>query len=157
MNLKDMSEEIAIEIELLESVIKEISSLRHDLADREPTVREKTAAGAFMAQFYGGIENILKRISLYHSVPMPSGDNWHADLFRRFCQPPYQTLPRLFDDQLALDIAPFRKFRHVVYHGYGFELDWNRMKEGLAGIDDVFNRFKQKLNEYLGGLEKKGK
>lgn len=157
MNLKDMREEIAIEIELLESVIKEISSLRYDLADREPTVREKTAAGAFMAQFYGGIENILKRISLYRSVPMPSGDNWHTDLFRRFCQPPYHTLPRLFDDQLASDIAPFRKFRHVVYHGYGFELDWNRMKEGLARIDDVFNRFKQKLNEYLGGLEKQGK
>ena len=92
MNLKDLREEIAIEIELLESVIKEISSLRHDLTEREPTVREKTAAGAFMAQFYGGIENILKRISFFHSVPMPSGDNWHTDLFRRFCQPLYKTM-----------------------------------------------------------------
>lgn len=154
MNPKDLREEIAIEIELLESVVKEISSLRRDLMDREPTVREKTAAGAFLAQFYGGTENILKRISLFNSVPMPAGDNWHTDLFRRFCQPPYQALPLLFDDQLALDMAPFRKFRHVVYHGYGFELDWDRMKEGLARIDDVFNRFKQKLNEYLNGLEK---
>src|SRR3990167_7190545 len=108
MNLKDLREEITIELELLESVIKEISFLRNVLTEREPTVREKTAAGAFMAQFYGGIENILKRISLFHSVPMPSGDNWHADLFRRFCQPPYQTLPLLFDEQLAIDMAPFR-------------------------------------------------
>ncbi|HBR16336.1 MAG TPA: hypothetical protein DD725_01805 [Deltaproteobacteria bacterium] len=154
MNLKDLCEEIAIEVELLESVIKEISLLRNDLTEREPTVREKTAAGAFLAQFYGGIENIMKRISLFHSVPMPTGDNWHADLFRRFCQPPYKTLPLLFDEQLAIDMAPFRKFRHVVYHGYGFELDWDRMKEGLAKNDDVFNRFKHKLNEYLNGLEK---
>ena len=154
MNLKDLCEEIAIEVELLESVIKEISLLRNDLTEREPTVREKTAAGAFLAQFYGGIENIMKRISLFPSVPMPTGDNWHADLFRRFCQPPYKTLPLLFDEQLAIDMAPFRKFRHVVYHGYGFELDWDRMKEGLAKNDDVFNRFKHKLNEYLNGLEK---
>ena len=154
MNLKDLCEEIAIEVELLESVIKEISLLRNDLTEREPTVREKTAAGAFLAQFYGGIENIMKRISLFHSVPMPTGDNWHTDLFRRFCQPPYKTLPLLFDEQLAIDMAPFRKFRHVVYHGYGFELDWNRMKEGLAKNDAVFNRFKHKLNEYLNGLEK---
>src|SRR3990172_9032345 len=119
MNLKDLREEIAIEIELLESVVKEISSLRNDLMDREPTVREKTAAGAFLAQFYGGIENIMKRISLFHSVPMPTGDNWHTDLFRIFCQPPYKTLPLLFDEQLAIDMAPFRKFRYVVYHGYG--------------------------------------
>jgi len=157
MNLKDLCEEIAIEVELLESVIKEISLLRNDLTEREPTVREKTAAGAFLAQFYGGIENIMKRISLFHSVPMPTGDNWHTDLFRRFCQPPYKTLPLLFDEQLAIDMAPFRKFRHVVYHGYGFELDWDRMKEGLARIDDVFNCFKQKLNEYLNGLEKQNK
>jgi len=45
MNLKDLCEEIAIEVELLESVIKEISLLRNDLTEREPTVREKTAAG----------------------------------------------------------------------------------------------------------------
>lgn len=154
MTLKNLREEISIELELIASILDEISSLRDDLMYCEPTVREKTAAGAFLAQFYGGIENILKRISLFHSVPMPTGDNWHTDLFRRFCQPPYKTLPLLFDEQLAINMAPFRKFRHVVYHGYGFELDWERMKEGMARVDDVFNRFKQNLNAYLNDLEK---
>jgi hypothetical protein len=39
-----------------------------------PTVREQTAAAAFLAQFYNGIENILKRISIFYEVPLPTGD-----------------------------------------------------------------------------------
>jgi hypothetical protein len=41
--------------------------LQGDVASREPTVREKTAAAAFLAQFYNGVEIILKRISRYGS------------------------------------------------------------------------------------------
>ncbi|MEW6607670.1 MAG: hypothetical protein AB1414_09505 [bacterium] len=82
------------------------------MSKREPTVREKTAAGAFLAQFYGGIENILKRISHFYSIPLPTGSNWHTDLFKRFCAPSYVPLPVLFDDSLSLAFAPFRKFRH---------------------------------------------
>jgi hypothetical protein len=108
---------------MMEDTVHEAVSLLNDLAGREPTVREKTAAAAFLAQFYGGIENILKRIHRYHGIPMPTGESWHADVFKRFCSPPYAVFPVLFDDELAAKLAPFRKFRHVVHHGYGFQRD----------------------------------
>jgi hypothetical protein len=63
----------------------------------EPTVRENAAAAAFLAQFYNGIENILKRICRCHNVPLPTGDTWHTVLFQRFCSPAYADLPLLFD------------------------------------------------------------
>jgi hypothetical protein len=50
-------------------------------------------------------------------------------------------------------MATYRKFRHVVFHGYGFQLEWNRMKEGLEHINDVFSEFKIKLSEYLMSLK----
>lgn len=153
MTIKELIEEINIELELIETNLKEISSLKNDIADREPSIRDKTAAAAFMAQFYGGIENILKRISRFYNIPLPAGETWHIDLFRRFCNPPYKSLPLLFDESLSLALAPFRKFRHVVYHGYGFQLDWDRMKEGLSNIDDVFLQFKTKLLSYLQTLK----
>ena len=59
MKSEELRKEIDIELELLESTLKELAALRNDVDEREPTVREKTAAGAFLAQFYGGIENIL--------------------------------------------------------------------------------------------------
>lgn len=153
MTADELREEINIEIELIESILREISSLCKDIADREPTTREKTAAAAFLAQFYGGVENILKRISKFYSIPLPTGDTWHMDLFKRFCTPSHRPLPVLFDELLSSDFAPFRKFRHVVYHSYGFQLEWERMKEGIATIENVWARFKANLFNYLKNLK----
>lgn len=153
MTVEELREEINIELELIESTLQELASLRIDTASKDPTVREKTAAASFMAQFYSGIENILKRISRFHSIPLPIGETWHIELFNRFCSPSSKGLPILFDESLALAIAPYRKFRHVVFHGYGFKLDWNRMKEGLENIDNVYSRFKANLFNYLDKIE----
>jgi hypothetical protein len=112
-------------------------------------MRDKTAAAAFLAQFYGGIENILKRISRFYNVSLPAGNLWHVELFKRFCDPQVKPLPLLFDKALSEDLAPFRKFRHVVHHGYGFQLDWDRMKEGIEKSQLVFSRFKTNIENYI--------
>ncbi|MEI6704957.1 MAG: hypothetical protein WCL71_15710, partial [Deltaproteobacteria bacterium] len=83
----------------------------------------------------------------------PTGDSWHIEIFKRFCNPPYSGLPLLFDQNLALQLAPFRKFRHFVYHGYGFQLEWERMKDGLAAVSDAHNRFAVVIAEYLDLLD----
>ena len=153
MTPEELREEINIEMDLIESTLRELLALSKDVTGKDPSVREKTAAAAFMAQFYGGIENILKRISYFNSVPLPADATWHVDLFKRFCEPSYKPLPVLFDKFLASAMAPFRKFRHVVHHGYGFQLDWSRMQEGIASIEDVFTRFKSRLSDYLQTLE----
>jgi hypothetical protein len=149
----ELREEIAIELELMEATVRELLALQRDAAERELTVRDKTAAAAFLAQFYNGVENVFKRISRFYAVPLPTGDTWHVDLFKRFCVPPQEPLPVLLDDLLASDLAPFRKFRHVVHHGYGFQLEWNHMAEGIASVEDVFLRFRSKLFDYLRTLE----
>lgn len=66
MNSTSLAEEISIELDLMANVVYEVLSLFHDVAGRKPTVREKTAAASFLAQFYGGVENILKRIQRYY-------------------------------------------------------------------------------------------
>jgi hypothetical protein len=152
MKLAELQEEVAVELEAIEAIVEELLALQEDTADREPTVREKTAAAAFLGQFYNGVENTLKRISSYHSVPLPTGDTWHVDLFERFCSPPHSPLPALFDESLAAALAPYRRFRHVAFHRYGFQLDWNRMAEGVAGVHEVFSRVKASLSVYLRTL-----
>jgi hypothetical protein len=153
MTEKELFEEISIELEQIETVLRELNSLHDDVKGREPTVREKTAASSFLAQFYGGIENILKRIGRFNRVNLPKGDTWHVDLFKQYCSPPHKTLPLIFDEALAADMAPYRKFRHIVHHGYGFELDWLRMQEGIEKIEDVYVRFKANVLKYLDMLD----
>lgn len=153
MTYEELEEEIAVELEALESTVNELISLEGDVAGREPTVREKTAAAAFLAQFYSGVENILKRISRYHNVAIPSGETWHVDLFQRYCSPIKPDLPTLLDKAMSLSLAPYRRFRHVAFHGYGFQLEWERMAEGVARIQNVFSQFKSSLSDYMESIK----
>ena len=153
MKPEALREEVSIETEHLIATIHELTALDQDLVEREPTLREKAAAAVFLAQFYTGIENILKRICHFNNVPLPGGETWHIELFKQFCAPAYAPLPELFDISLAMALAPFRKFRHVVYHGYAVELDWLRMREGLTGVATVWAQFQARLTEYLDALE----
>ena len=152
MNAADLREEIAVELEALETTVNELLALQQDVAHREPTVRENAAAAAFLAQFYNGIENILKRICRYHNVPLPTGETWHTELFLCFCSPEYADMPLLFDGPLAAALAPYRRFRHVAFHSYGFQLDWSRMAEGVANVQTVLEQLTQSLSDYLKSI-----
>jgi hypothetical protein len=134
MNAAELRAEADIEFEHLDRVVEELVSLRRDVGDREPTLRELVAGGAFLTQFYNGVENLLKRISKHERVPLPEGPDWHVELFRRFCTPSSHGLPVLFDEPLRTELGRFRGFRHVARTSYGTELDWAKVS---AGIDRV--------------------
>jgi hypothetical protein len=153
VTLPELREEIALELGHIETTVAEALSLRDDVGARDASNREKTAAAAFLAQFYGGTQNILKRLCRYHGVPLPFGDTWHIDLFQRFCAPAAAPLPVLFDAILAPAFSGYRKFRHVVHHGYGFQLDWPRILEGLDRLDEAFRGFRDRLERYLHDLD----
>lgn len=153
MTSDELIEEITIELENIEIVLKELACLYEDVISGEVSMRNKTAAAAFLAQFYGGIENILKRISRFYGVSLPSGNLWHVELFKRFCKPPSEPLPLLFDRTLSEELAPYRKFRHVVHHGYGFQLDWDRMKEGIERSQTIFVCFKTSIENFMKTLK----
>jgi len=50
-------------------------------------------------------------------------------------------------------LAPYRKFRHVFHHGYGFQLDWDRLTEGIEKSQSVFHRFKTSIEDYFKTLK----
>ena len=150
VNLDVLREEIAIQLELMDATISEIEAIQTDLASRPPTVREKAAAAAFLADFYTGVENILKRISCCYDVTMPAGDDWHVELFGRFCEPGFQGLPGLFDAEQKKSLAKYRQFRHVIRHGYAMQLDWERMAEGVAKASVAYASFKARLHTLFG-------
>jgi hypothetical protein len=147
VNLDELREEIAIQLELMDATIGEIEAIRVDLASRQPTHREVAATGAFVADFYNGLENILKRISRCYGVPMPAGDDWHAELFNRFCAPGFHGLPVIFDDQQRRLLAKYRQFRHVIRHGYSIQLDWERLTPGVENAAEVYAGFKARLHD----------
>jgi hypothetical protein len=96
--------------------------------------------------------SILKRLSRFHRVELPAGENGHLDLFKRFCPPAQPPLPALFDEPLARQLGPFRRFRHVVHHGYGFQIEWDRMREGLDQVAAILAVFRDRVADHVKTL-----
>lgn len=145
--------ELRRELERLEQIAEEIQALHDDVGEESPTMREKAAAGAFLASFYMGIENVLKRICRYYDLEMPRSERWHVEIFERFTDPPMDSLPVLFGESLTPQMDAYRRFRHVVHHGYEFELSWDRMREGLQRAKPVFERFQTRVEGFLDRLD----
>jgi len=148
----ELRAEMAIEFGALQQVVQELDALRQDLAGRAPTERKKTSAAAFLAQFYGGIENILKRLSRYHAVELPLGDNWHFDLFKSFCPPENRRCPSCSTRRWPVNLGHSGVFRHVVHHGYGFQIEWDRMSKGVEQVGPVLAAIRQRVEAHLEAL-----
>ena len=153
MNPAELRAEATVEFTHLDRVVEELAALRRDVGDREPTLRELVAAGAFLTQYYNGVENLLKRISKHAGVPLPEGRDWHIELFRRFCTPSTHDLPTLFDDRLHQEMRRFRGFRHVARASYGTELDWRKVAVGIDHVAPTYARFREAVNRYLDALD----
>lgn len=142
---EEQLEPIRIEIDSIQTVLNEISAIITEYPDREPDIRGKAALASFIAQFYNGIENIMKRIMKINGRALPKGENWHAELFNLFVGQGAPGFPVLFSEQEALVFKKLRKFRHIVYHGYSFRLEYELMKNNVEGLQDSFNMFIQNL------------
>jgi uncharacterized protein YutE (UPF0331/DUF86 family) len=59
----------------------------------------------------------------------------------------------LFDSELAAKLAPYRRFRHIVLHSYGFQLEWERMAGGVEGIGSAFDGFRGSIQRYLQTID----
>ena len=149
MTSEQLNDEIQIELSFIEDTIQEIVKLNRELAGTIPNIKDKTAAAAFLAQFYNGIENILKRIAKFHGAVVATGDSWHIELFKLFSESQQNQLPELFQGEFIAIFSSYRKFRHVFFHGYGFQLDWERMQFGIENIETAYNEFHNTLDRYL--------
>ncbi len=76
------------EIEAIEQVLIDLSSLNINLDPDKIDNTQKAAIGTFLMNFYVGIENIIKRISKEYYQNMPKGESWHKELLDLSYNPP---------------------------------------------------------------------
>ena len=152
MTIEELSRELRRELDHMERVVLELQALAEDVGPGRATLREKAAAGPFLASFYMGVENVLKRIARFHDLEVPRSERWHVELFEWYCEPPHARLPVLFDDRTAVQMGGYRRFRHVVHHGYELDLAWERMREGVQQSPTVYEAFRGRIEQYLRAL-----
>jgi len=152
MTLDELREDIAIEFARIEETLAEIRLILQ--GDRKAILSRSdvTAGATYLAQCYSGIENVLKRITKYCGVPLPSGSFWHAELIGMFqAGDVHDTrLPILVDSRLFPLLTTLRKFRHTVAHGYAIAFDRETVLGTLRLADDTIEWFKQNVRTFIG-------
>jgi hypothetical protein len=149
---RQLAEDIRGEFGQMEIVVEELDAIADDVADGPVTLRDRAAASAFLASLYMGVENVLKRIARFHGVELPQGERWHVELFERFCAPEAGSLPVLFEGDLIRQMDAYRRFRHVIHHGYERDLDYEKMRPGVEGAQGALEAFREEVEKHLDDI-----
>jgi hypothetical protein len=152
MTRMQLEDEIEVELDRMARTVQEVNELLRDASGRKLTTRELAAAGAFLGNFYGGTESIMKRVCRFEGLPLPDGANLHADLFALFSSPERSRLPELIGNEFRRPFILLRKLRHVVFRGYPFDLDDDRIRPGLLALPAMLDHLRQRVRVYLANL-----
>ncbi len=148
---KQLKEDVLDEIEAIEQVLIDLSSLNINLDSDKIDNTQKAAIGTFLMNFYVGIENIIKRISKEYYQNMPKGESWHKELLDLSYNPPQGKRP-IFDKIIVDRLNPYRGFRHLFVSGYGFKLRLELMTSLISNIEPLWIDIKKDVETFWGKL-----
>lgn len=118
-----------------------LNNLKKVAQKKSKTIVELAAMGTFLCNIYNGIENILKQILIAKGKKISNSGNWHKGLIKLAIK------NGLISDELAVKLYDYLGFRHFFIHGYGFRLDWDRMKSLVGNIADVWEDIKNSIGQ----------
>jgi|SRR3972149_1227960 len=148
---EQLKEDVLDEMEAIEQVLKDLSSLKNNLSSNKIDNTQKAAMGTFLMNFYVGVENIVKRISKEYYQTMPKGDSWHKELLDLSHNPPQGKSP-VFDKNIVDRLNPYRGFRHLFVSGYGFKLRIDLMASLLSNIEPLWIDVKRAIGKFWNNL-----
>ncbi len=149
MNLKELLENIDIEIQSLDRTFEDISTFPKLRADDKINNYDKSAIALMLSQFYNGLENIFKRILLYENIKINKNENYHIEIINQFNQTMLDKYRFVLSDDILNTITIMRRFRHYVFHGYSFNLEWDRLKIAVNTLTIIYPNFKNELDKLM--------
>lgn len=96
------------------------------------------------------VENLWKRRCRYLGQTVPEGATSHHDALLAFLDDPVlgKRLPPGMDERLA----NYLRFRHRFFHGYGYDVSWEKVAEPLALIPDTVDELRRVWEQWLAEL-----
>lgn len=153
MNPDKLIEGIAVEIESFESLYLDISRFPSMIYGSEINNYDKAAIALMLSQFFNGIENILKRILEQNSIKLPKNEQFHINLINAFSEKSNYDIGIIFSNEIIDGLSILRRFRHYVFHGYSFKLEWDRLSLAIESLPNIFDDFKEQILQYSESLK----
>jgi hypothetical protein len=149
MALKRIQKEIEDELVLIHRVISEYSSIPENT---EEWIRIRTKA-SLLHDFYTGVERIFSRIAQELNGGIPNTEEWHKDLLNDMTLDLDEVRPPVISKNLYDQLIPYLRFRHLFRNLYGFELDWERMKELDENLSRISSQWLKEIHAFLDWMK----
>lgn len=114
----------------------------------EPDQTELMALAAILHSFYGGVENISKRIALEIDHSVPSGMSSHSGLLDQMARPT-DLRPAVISKDLHERLDAYLDFRHVFRHAYAFDLKWRKMRDLVLKCEETLDTLQAELDSFF--------
>jgi hypothetical protein len=148
---EELREDVLDEERAIEVTLTRLREIRSKFDPQAKDYSTEPAMGAYLMNFYNGIENILKRVSKEYYQTMPKGESWHKALLVLSANPP-QGKVALFNEQVLERLHSYRNFRHRFVSGYGFQLKGEKMLELIDNIQALWKDIKKAISEFWDKL-----
>jgi len=125
-------------------------------AGEAPEEYDVRAVATYVDDFYTGCERLFEQVAVQLDGNLPGGADWHLKLQRQMTRPVPEVRPACISAELAERLDPYRRFRHRVRHRYGFELDWEPVRELAEGMPALLAELRVALREFGRWLESQG-
>lgn len=140
----------------LEKDFKTTLSLAETVNEFKEKVNEKNsgkdaniyAVALSLQHYYTSLETSFKRIAKELDGDLPTGEKWHLDLLEQMSLNIKDVRPAFLTDQERKRLDKLRRFRHVVRHGYEYELDWDQIKPLVKEMNSVNSSLKNSFNDF---------
>jgi len=147
-----LSKQILTERAMLACLVEECRPLLARASQGQtPSYVDLSALGAILHSFYGGVENIFKRISQEFDAESLAGKSWHRDLLDLMAARTARR-PAVISSLLQERLDDYMRFRHRFRHAYAFQLNWNEMSPLVMGCEETLRQVEGELETFLKGL-----
>lgn len=143
--------DIERELAQIESVVAE-GGLTLAALPGPPEPLQLRGIGSILHDFYCGIERILERIAAEIDGELPGGADWHAPLLVRMTTEVESLRPAALSQQLAEDLRPYLRFRHLFRNVYGAQLRWELCRGLAEGMPSTWSAFRTEVDAFLSFL-----
>ena len=145
-----LKKDIKISIELSEQVQEFAEEVPvYDVYSKNPYIY---AVAMNLQHFYTSLESSFKRVVKEMEGSPPNGESWHRELLEQVTLEIEEVRPALISENIKKKLDELRRFRHVVIHGYEYELDWSQIKPLVKSLDDIIPQLKKDYQEFKNFL-----
>jgi hypothetical protein len=141
-------EQAEAELSQIRELLQGYGPLLEKCENEEPDFVECGSLGGMVHSFYGGIENILERVTVEIDNAPLKGDSWHKALLASMREN-NSVRTAVISESMLEKLKPYLGFRHFYRNNYATKIQWAQLDPLVKDCPNVLSQFESEIQEFL--------